>query len=78
MSVAGSCDTYKGCVFHSHRTTGFVNVDLCLGIFLFSLSFQFRMQLLHCLHLQYTTVVMCVIKIECFIPKHRVSWTKSG
>lgn len=36
----------------------FVNVDLCLGVFLLSLSFQFRMQLLHCLHLQYTTTVI--------------------
>lgn len=46
------------------QTKPVVNVDICLGIFLFSLSFQFRMQFLHCLHLQYTTTVVIYMLLK--------------
>lgn len=58
MSVAGRLGpvVYRHCVCHSDHITDVVNVDLCLDVFPFSLSFQFRIQLLDCLHLQYATV----------------------
>lgn len=76
---AWSCDTYKCCVFHRHHTIGFVNVDFCLGIFLFSVfSVQNAAFILLAFAIANTTVIINVTKIECFIPKRRVSWTKSG
>lgn len=61
----------KGAVYF----TGFVNLDLGLGFFLF--FFLVRIQLLNFLHLQSTTLSINVTEKECFIPICRASWTKS-
>lgn len=82
LDVAGRLGTVicKGAVYF----TGFVDLDLGIGIFLFSFFFLVKIQLLHCLHLLHTTTYihtttlsMYVIDKKCFIPKHRASWTKS-
>lgn len=57
--------------------TGFVNLDLGLRIFSIFIFFNGQNIISTLLHLQSTALNIYVTEKECFLPKHRVSWTKS-